>query len=234
MPVEADGSAYFEAPPGKELIFQLLDANGMAVHSMRSVAFVHPGEMLSCAGCHEPTHAAPRRPRGRVPMALRREPSVIAPEANRLEPVTYYRLVRPVFERTCIPCHRRRPNAGPKDMSYNALRPYAFFFSGGFLGSVVTPVHGGSRTIPGRFGALNSRMGRALLNKTHRGKVSQADFRRVVLWLDSNAPRLGACHSEADQVAGKLVWPKLDVDPNDPLGLGRPSRRQVAPDARRH
>jgi len=52
VPVEEDGSAYFEAPVAKQLIFQVLDEHFMAVQSMRSSAFVHPGEQVSCEGCH--------------------------------------------------------------------------------------------------------------------------------------------------------------------------------------
>jgi len=39
VPVEADGSAYFEAPVGKPIYFQALDGQGMAVQSMRSVTW---------------------------------------------------------------------------------------------------------------------------------------------------------------------------------------------------
>ena len=53
VPVEEDGSAYFEAPVEKEIYFQALDERGMAVQSMRSGTYVHPGEQLSCLGCHE-------------------------------------------------------------------------------------------------------------------------------------------------------------------------------------
>jgi hypothetical protein len=53
VPVEPDGSVYCEAPVGKTIYFQLLDEKGMAVHSMRSATYVHPGEHLSCVGCHE-------------------------------------------------------------------------------------------------------------------------------------------------------------------------------------
>ena len=53
VPVEKDGSAYFEAPVGKSLYFQALDAQGRAVQSMRSITYVHPGEQLTCVGCHE-------------------------------------------------------------------------------------------------------------------------------------------------------------------------------------
>ncbi len=47
VPVEPDGSVYFRAPPGKELIFQLVDEEYMAVHTMRSVAYVRPGDRYS-------------------------------------------------------------------------------------------------------------------------------------------------------------------------------------------
>jgi hypothetical protein len=97
-------------------------------------------------------------------------------------------------------------------MSYEKLEPYVFYFAGGMSGEVVRPIHGGSRSLPGRFGARASRLGRALLDANHRGKISAEDFRRVVLWLDSNSPRLGAYHDEEKQVRGEVVWPRLDVD----------------------
>ena len=73
------------------------------------------------------------------------------------------------------------------------------------------------RTIPDRFGARNSRMGKALL-ETHQDRITKEEFRRVVLWLDSNSLRLGAFYDEEKQERGEVVWPKLDVDPKNPLG----------------
>jgi hypothetical protein len=64
-------------------------------------------------------------------------------------------------------------------------------------------------------------MGQALLDANHRGKVSAEDYRRVVLWLDSNSLRLGAYHDEERQVQGEVVWPTLDVDPDNPQGIER-------------
>ena len=215
VPVEEDGSAYFEAPVERELVFQALDENHMAVQSMRSCAFVHPGEQLTCQGCHEGPLRSPRATG--TPLALRRAPSKLEPEVGPVEPITYYRLVQPVFERSCIPCHQQQ--GGPVDMSYEALEPYAFYFAGGMSGTTTKPIHGGARTIPGRFGARYCRLGRALLDDNHRGKVSTEDFRRVVLWLDSNSQRLGAFDDEQGQMRGEVVWPTLDVDPTDPQGL---------------
>ena len=53
VPVEADGSAYFAVPAEKFVYFQLLDQNGMMIQSMRSGAFVQPGERTGCVGCHD-------------------------------------------------------------------------------------------------------------------------------------------------------------------------------------
>jgi len=79
VPVEDDGSAYFEAPVERELMFQALDSNGMAVQGMRSGTYVHPGEHLSCMGCHEDKWKAipPVNP-----TAIRRAPSKITPDVS--------------------------------------------------------------------------------------------------------------------------------------------------------
>jgi len=63
VPVEADGSAYFELPVGKPVYFQVLDELGLAVQSMRSDTYVQAGERLLCRGCHEPRHSRRRRRR---------------------------------------------------------------------------------------------------------------------------------------------------------------------------
>lgn len=227
VPVEEDGSAYFEAPVAKQLIFQALDENFMAVQSMRSVAFVHPGEQLVCQGCHEPTAKPPSLVT--TPVAFQREPSAIEPEIGPLEPISYYRQIRPIFEGNCVPCHVSSA-AGPTDMSYEALRDDTFWFSGAMWLGMVSPysgIHGGSRTIPGRFGARNSRIGQALLDSTHRDAVAPEDRHKVIVWLDCNSLRLGSYIREAAQLRGELVWPTLDVDPENVLGVegrGRPLR----------
>lgn len=220
VPVEEDGSAYLEAPVAKELIFQALDENYMAVQSMRAVAFVHPGEQLTCQGCHEPVQKAPAV--RRTPLALRRAPSRLRPELGAVEPISYYRQVRPIVEGRCLPCHVGRKK-GPQDMSYEALKEgHTFWFSGAMwqqMASDYSGVHGGSRTIPGRFGARNSRIGRALMDEGHRQAVPEAERHALILWLDSNSLRLGAYIREGAQLRGELVWPELDVDPANVSGV---------------
>ena len=58
VPVEADGSARFQVPAGRNLFFQALDADFMEVQRMRTFVNFQPGETRSCVGCHESAHAS--------------------------------------------------------------------------------------------------------------------------------------------------------------------------------
>jgi len=220
VPVEEDGSAYFEAPVERGIYFQLLDENGAAVQSMRSLTYVHPGEHLSCIGCHEDKWKAPRI--SATPLAVQRPPSKIKPEPSGSVPVTFGNLVKPVFDNTCAPCHQER-GIEPRDYSYDALRDWAFFYFD--MGGDGGP--NGSRSVPGKIGARGSRMGRALL-ATHRDMISQEEMRRVTLWLDMLSPKLGSYSIRqedlhAQEFGGPAVYPR-NVAPANPAGveLARP------------
>ena len=51
--IEADGSCSFEVPARTPVYFQVLDAKGYAIQSMRSWSTLQNGEYFSCVGCHE-------------------------------------------------------------------------------------------------------------------------------------------------------------------------------------
>ena len=214
VPVEADGSAYFEAPYGKQLIFQALDENNMAVQTMRAVAFVHPGEKLVCVGCHEPTtESVPNADDSAQPLAFQRPASKLEPECGPVEPINFYRLIKPIAEKNCIPCHLEK-DVALKSMDHEDLRPYVYYYSGSMLGGLTTTgTHGGSRSRPGRVGASESKLGTILFDDNHRESVSDEDRRKFILWLDANALRLGAFQDEEAQKRGELVWPLLDAEP---------------------
>ena len=59
VPVEDDGSAYFEVPARTPVYFQLLDAKGCVVQTMRSWSTLQPGEAQACVGCHESKNESP-------------------------------------------------------------------------------------------------------------------------------------------------------------------------------
>ena len=215
VPVEADGSVNCEAPVGKSIYFQLLDSNFMAVQSMRSVTYVHAGEQLTCTGCHETKWNTPSVSPNTL--ASKRRPSKLMPEVDGLEPLTYYRIVKPIFDNKCMRCHRTL-HQGPQDMTYFALEPYAFFYAGG-QGNLYNPMVGGSRTLPGYFGASYSRMGKALMDSVHQSVVTAEDRRWVFLWLDLLSNQYGDFFNLDKQAAGERVWPRMDMDSTNPQGV---------------
>jgi len=218
VPVERDGSAYFEVAPGKLIYFQALDERGMAVQSMRSATYVHPGEQLTCQGCHERKHSPPSVPE-LVPMALRREPSPIEPEAEGSHPFRYARLVQPVLDRHCVGCHREKKvldlsgtieGTHGWSRSYTHLaKQYGFYFHAS-NGSINSDIHGGSRTMSGRFGARASKLLEYLDEKHYGVDVPADDARRIFLWLDCNSEFYGGYENTSAQARGEVVYPLLD------------------------
>ncbi len=221
VPVEEDGSAYFEAPVEKLIYFQALDEDGMAVQSMRSGTYVHPGEHLTCVGCHEDKWKAPNV--RAKPLAMQRPASKLEAEVGGVEPVNFHRLVRPVFDNKCKSCHENR-NQKP-DFSYNSLEPYAFYFHADGGSNHMSWLHGGSRTIAGKFGARWSLLFKdGYLSKSHYDvNLTKAELRRIILWLDTNSLEMPtfSLDSKVQEKArrGELVWPTLDVDPKNPQGI---------------
>ena len=219
VPVETDGSVFFEAPIGKEILFQLLDDKGMAVQTMRSGTYLHPGENMTCTGCHEDKMTVPTV--GSTPLASQRPASKMEPELGKVEPISYARVISPILTKKCFPCHQGKTGA-PTNAVYSAMEPYSFWFAS--AGDNRVKGHGGSRSKAGQIGALGSRMGKALLNATHQkaqsdGTYTELDVRTLVQWLDLGSDELGSFDNEAGQKRGDLVWPSLDFDKNDPQGL---------------
>jgi hypothetical protein len=185
---------------------------------MRTVTYVHPGERLTCQGCHERKHRPPPRP-AEMPLALRRAPSKIEPDLDGSNPFSYVRLVQPALDRNCVGCHQQKKalDLGGKieggygwTRSYtNLAAKYGFYFHV-HNGSINTGVHGGSRTIAGQFGAKAAPL-LAYLDEGHYDvKLSDEDFHRLVLWLDCNSEFYGAYENTEAQARGEIVLPILE------------------------
>jgi hypothetical protein len=232
VPVEEDGSVYCEAPVSRALLFQLLDEKGMAVQTMRSLTYVHPGENLSCVGCHEDKWEVVRTAAA-VPMAARRPPSSLEPEVSGTVPSTFG-MVYPVFQKSCLPCHKEK-NQPPLNFDYNLPAPtfpdpqgtsklsdYCYWFDASNNNDGMGP-YGGYRSTPLQFGFARSRLGKALLDK-HTDRVKPEDLRRIMLWLDLNAmklatPTLDPQQQRAQETGeGSFDWP-TEMDPKNPTGV---------------
>lgn len=217
VPVEEDGSAHFTVPARKELFFQALDEEGLAVQSMRSSTYVQPGENLVCQGCHEPKNRV-AKPMKSIPLAMRRGPSVIKPDVDGTNPFSYPRLVQPVLEKNCLPCHEKHPEKAPrldrevvaKDKKKNQ-KWFASYYS-------LAPKYGfwqygdRHRTIPGKFGARASKLYNMLKKGHHDVKLSDKDMHRITVWLDSCSIFYGVYEEQGgkEQLAGKVVYPTLE------------------------
>ncbi len=233
VPVEADGSVHFTIPAGKPVYFQALDANGLAVQSMQSATYVHPGETLTCHGCHEPRQSAPELPR-RATIAAGRAPSKLTRAGVGTDPVLYTQLVQPVLDRHCVECHRKeakapkldgqparwnRPDYGGGNVTWT--NSYITLTTGGydegatrkglaFAFSARPPGRTPTRTTPGEFGARASKLYQMLQKGHHKVKLPPEDLKRIALWLDCNSNFFGAYHDLDKQIAGQTVRPPLE------------------------
>ncbi len=214
VPVEPDGSAYFRAPAGKPLYFQIVDAEGRAVQSMRSVTYLQPGERRGCVGCHEPPGSAAA---SRPTLAMRREPSRLRPGPEGSQPFSFAALVQPVVDRHCVRCHDGQEGPGKSKLvltaeptqtfsrAYENLKPYLRWYEWG--GASISQI----ATHPGQIGADASKLLGILSDEVHQPEVKWTDSerQRIVLWLDANVPFYGTYNKE-EQLAqrdGKLLPP---------------------------
>ncbi len=217
-PVEEDGSAHFKAPAGAAIYFQLLDENGLAVQTMRSDTYLHPGETLACAGCHESKTRAQNASVRKMPLALRRPPSALKPEAEGSYPLTFPRLVQPVLNAKCVGCHEQKQNEKKKPPRLRGDHIVAYGWSEACLNlhKLAWGMSGGNGTalrekqysLPGQVGALASRLYPLLAKGHHDVKLTPAEMRRITLWLDCNSNFFGAYTDADKQARGEVVRPR--------------------------
>ncbi len=216
VPVEEDGSVHFRAPTGASIYFQALDEKGMLVQNMRSATYLHPGENLSCIGCHESKQEAPKNTG--APLALRRGPSTLKPEATGSFPLTFPRLVQPVLDAKCVSCHvksEKAPSLCGDAFAKNGwseamatLSRYAWGKSGG---NGAIRKNGRSYSIPGQEGARVSLLYKMLAAGHHEVELTAEEMRRITLWMDCNSNFFGAYYDVEKQQAGEIVKPLLGL-----------------------
>ena len=112
VPVEADGSANFYVPADRNIYFQALDENYLALQTERTYVNYQPGETRSCVGCHE--RAPSGSPLAATATAMRRAPSLPGPQpgdTTGAKLFDYERQIQPVWDKNCIRCHTATPKA---------------------------------------------------------------------------------------------------------------------------
>jgi len=194
VPVEADGSAHFRAPTGVIVFFQALDAEGMAIQTMRSTTHVQPGQTLSCAGCHESRHETPHL---KPALAATREPSKVAVGPDGSWPLRFDQLVQPVLDRHCVGCHGPdgdEPEAAKLDLTSAKAYESLCHYGKPSLADHVLARYSGGRSVAGACAARSSAL-LAKLNSPegHHEVELDGDAReRLITWVDTYGQRLGS------------------------------------------
>jgi hypothetical protein len=215
VPVNADGSVAFRIPAGVPLQLQAIDANGMAVLTMRSFIYSQKGEVQGCTGCHEDkrtSRVAARRPGGVKVHDLKKEVELGYRGCFR-----YALSVQPIFDRKCISCHGL--GKAPSFIGAEGHRRLV-------RGRQVAFIHGYAETDisrPRDYFAAASALSKRLM-AGHGPKLTPEEWRTLVLWMDMavpehslggygwNRPETRAVDSEGEKALRAAVAAKVGAD----------------------
>ncbi len=227
VPVEPDGSAYFETPALRSLILVALDEKDLAVKRMQSFFTVQPGEVMSCVGCHE------QRTRTVLPasglQAMNREPSPIAPIADVPDIFDFPRDIQPILDRLCVDCHDYRPGVQGGPMAGHVILTgdrgplYSHSY---FTLSALRQFSDGrnapkSNYAPRTLGSAASPLLKMLEGTHHGVQATQRERTMVRLWIETGAPYPGTYAGLGSGMVGgyaeniidrrDLSWPWVDT-----------------------
>ena len=190
VPVEEDGSAYVEVPANTYVFFQALDENGMMVQSMRSGAYVQPGETYGCVGCHE--NRVGDIPQATAkPLAMKREASKLNGWHGAPRLFSFQREVQPVFDKHCVSCHDYGKKAGEK---LNLAGDRDAVFSASYVdlwtqGAITCVGAGPAETQQAySWGSHPSKLIQKVRAGHARAKLTAEELDRLITWVDINAP----------------------------------------------
>ena len=193
VPVEEDGSSYFEVPAMRSVFFVALDANGRAVKRMQSFTGVQPGETLGCIGCHEHRSSAPPSSGATMPLAAKRPPDVITPFGNVPDILDFPRDIQPILDRHCVSCHHSDRADGGVILSGDRGPLYSHsYFSLTVAGQLADGRNRAESNFPPRALGSGSSSFLKMLDGGHHD-VKTDDYEKLVarLWIDSGAPYPG-------------------------------------------
>jgi len=192
VPVEEDGSAYFEVPAGRPVFFVALDAQDRSVKRMQSFTNVMPGEVLGCVGCHESRLQASPVTGSRASRALSRPPSRIEPFEGQPDVLDFRRDVQPVLDAHCVACHSYEKPEGRVVLTDDLGPCWSIsYYTLLATGQVADGRNGLGNQAPRTIGSSASPL-MAKLDGSHYDVSVPAKQRRTVwLWLESGAPYAG-------------------------------------------
>ncbi|MBO5254281.1 MAG: hypothetical protein J6B07_00480 [Opitutales bacterium] len=207
VPVEPDGSAYFEVPALRAVFFVALDKNGKAVKRMQNFTQVMPNEIQSCVGCHENRSTSSIIAKGKSTMAVRRAPSIPKKIDGVPEVYRFLRDIQPILDKHCLKCHNHdNPTAKVilsdewtewRTVSYDRLYEFKQI-------SRATPWREFGNRGSYEFGTGASPLMQKI-DGSHNGvKLSQKEYDILRCWIESSAHYTGtyATHNNFENQVG--------------------------------
>ena len=210
VPVEEDGSAYFEVPAGRTVLFVALDGDDMSVKRMQSFTNVQPGEVLGCVGCHEHRTLTPSPLQANSLMAARRPASKIKPFRGLPDVIDFRKHVQPILDEHCIKCHNFKDRQGQISLTEDL----GFCWSIAYYTLLATDQVADGRNGYGNqktrtIGSSASELMRKIDGSHHDVTVTPAQWRTIWMWLESGAPYAGtyaALRNAEDQRRDGATW----------------------------
>jgi hypothetical protein len=192
VPVEEDGSAYFEVPALRSLFFVALNEQEMSVKRMQSFVTVQPGETTSCVGCHEQRNQAPHARDLSMLRAVQREPSQITRYDGIPDVLDFPRDIQPILDRHCVQCHNHDRHDADINFSGDRTPYYSTAYWTMFSRSLVVDGRNkyGNRP-PRTIGSSASRL-MTCLDKSHYGvQLDDRERNLIRIWIESGATYSG-------------------------------------------
>jgi hypothetical protein len=223
VPVDENGTAYFKAPAGVELYFQVLDKDGKEIRRMGTVTQITAGETQGCIGCHEPRNTSPLH-EAVVNTRLSRGPDAITPPSWGAGPVDFVKQVQPVLDKYCAECHSGRKPPHGIDLSGDKSRLFNMAYST-LIDKQLVDYYYINKGPTGNFPPLTtgSRVSTLteLIESGHGDvEMDDEDRRRIYNWIDANAPYYGTWDmSRPHTLGGRDTWFYVE---NDQRVLPRP------------
>lgn len=211
VPVEPDGSAYFELPALRSFFFVALDENDLSVKRMQSFTNVEPGETTSCAGCHEDRVQAPP-PGGNVLLAVRRPPSRIEPIRGVPDVFDFPRDIQPILDRHCLNCHSYEQPRGGVILSGDRGPVFSHSYVTLTVRNQIADGRNRPRSNypPRALGSSASPLMKKLDQGHHGVQVSPHERTMVRLWIESGAPYPGTYAALGTGMIGSYTENKLE------------------------
>jgi hypothetical protein len=215
VPVEADGSAYFEAPAMRSLIFVALDEKDDSVKRMMSFTSVMPGETSGCVGCHENRSQTPHPSAGGTTLALRRPASRIMPIEGIPDVIDYPRDLQPILDRYCVKCHDYDQRKGKLILTGDRGPIYSqSYYTLTALGYVSDGRDRTETNLPPRsIGTSASKLMKVLATSRNAAAMTQRERDVIRYWIESAAPYPGTYAALGTGMIGG--YPKSVLDKSE-------------------